>query len=86
MIIAGNKSDRNLDRQIIKTEAEQYCLRIGAQHIETSAKTGIGVHELFFRLTKEIYTKEEKKTGFGNKRRKKKTLKIERESLSESRT
>ena len=57
MIIAGNKSDRKLDRQIQKEGAEAYCKKIGAQHIDTSAKTGIGVTELFQRLLKEIHDK-----------------------------
>lgn len=33
--------------QIDKNEVEEYCKKIGAKHFFTSAKSGVGINEMF---------------------------------------
>jgi hypothetical protein len=40
-----------MERNINQQEAEAYCKSIGAFHVNTSAKTGMGVRECFQGLT-----------------------------------
>ena len=47
IVIAGNKCDREQERQINAQEAIEYAQAIGAAHFNTSAKSGKGVHELY---------------------------------------
>jgi len=46
-VIAGNKCDREHERQIKTEEAEAYAERNNAKHFNTSAKTGKGIEEMF---------------------------------------
>ena len=55
-MVAGNKSDRQNERQINAEDAEAYCKSIGAEHIDTSAKSGLGVEELFYNCTHSNFT------------------------------
>jgi Ras-related protein Rab-21 len=65
--IVGNKCDRESERQITKQEATEYARRIGALHLNTSAKTGKNVEEVFQELSKQMVAKEkalERKADF----------------------
>ena len=55
IVIAGNKCDRNSERQINSHEAVEYARSIGAAHFDTSAKTGKGVQELFAEIAKKAH-------------------------------
>ena len=46
-MIAGNKCDKDSDRQIKKEDAEEYAKRNNAKYFETSAKTNKGIQEVF---------------------------------------
>lgn len=61
IVIAGNKCDRESQRQIPQAMAVEYANSVNAQHFNTSAKTGRGVEEMFTALAKAI--------GGGRKRR-----------------
>lgn len=50
IVIAGNKCDLENSRQIKKSDAEEFARKIGAYHIETSAKANVGINEIFKRL------------------------------------
>jgi hypothetical protein len=50
-MIAGNKFDKENEREINKEEVMAYCKHTGIEHIDTSAKTGTGVRELFEGMT-----------------------------------
>ncbi|PHJ19373.1 rab 5 [Cystoisospora suis] len=52
--LAGNKEDLNADRQVPKQEAQQYADEHGILFIETSAKTGHNVNELFYEIGKKV--------------------------------
>jgi len=57
IVIAGNKCDRENDRQISTNEAEEYAKKHGAKHFNTSAKSGKGIEEMFKYFTDKIYEK-----------------------------
>ena len=70
IVIAGNKCDREQERNISREEAQEYARSIGATHISTSAKTGKGVDELYNTIAKLVVVQDttdreqnEKKTG-----------------------
>jgi len=58
IVIAGNKCDRESERQINKNEAEEFANKIGAAHFLTSAKTGKGVNECFEELGKRVVSRQ----------------------------
>ncbi len=95
-MIAGNKSDKEKDREISKEEVMAYCKHVGIEHVDTSAKTGMGVRELYEGITHsifvnlnslspllEIYRKIEKSPK--KRKRKRKGILIDRESHSVAR-
>lgn len=53
----GNKADMEAFRVIDRASAEQLAKRYGLIYVEASAKTGAGVPEIFFGLTKAILDK-----------------------------
>ena len=53
IIIAGNKCDL-ANRQIPLEEAELYAKSVESQHFNTSAKTGIGVSDIFMNLATRV--------------------------------
>jgi len=46
-ILVGNKADNGHDRQIPTAEAAAYASRMGALFVEASAKTAVGLREVF---------------------------------------
>jgi len=52
LVIAGNKSDMEKQRQVDEAEAEAYAESVGAKHILCSAKTGKNVDAAFLEITK----------------------------------
>jgi GTPase SAR1 family protein len=51
ILIVGNKSDLENNRQIKKEEAEKYAASLGLDHFSASARTGQNVKEIFKVLT-----------------------------------
>ena len=51
LIIVGNKSDLSRQRAVDEEEASAYAKSVDANFIEVSAKTGLGVEDIFLRLT-----------------------------------
>lgn len=62
IVIAGNKCDRESERQISKNEALNYARSAGVTHFDTSAKNGKGVEEVFQELGRLI-TEAQQKTA-----------------------
>nr|BAB40671.1 small GTPase RabD1 [Entamoeba histolytica] len=53
LVLAGNKTDLD-ERVITKEEGEARAKEFGLKYFEVSAKTGVGINEMFETLTKEI--------------------------------
>ncbi|XP_044270886.1 ras-related protein Rab-21 [Tribolium madens] len=61
LVIAGNKTDLEKNRNVSLEDAEAYASKVGAIHFQTSAKLNKGVEEMFLTLTqKMLETVEEK--------------------------
>lgn len=54
IVIVGNKTDLEKDRNVPVEEALNYAQSVGAKHFETSAKLNEGVDEVFIELTKDM--------------------------------
>lgn len=59
IILVGNKSDMESQRQVSRSEGEEFAKKNGLHFIETSAKTAEMVEEAFIQTAKEIYEKAE---------------------------
>ena len=60
--LVGNFADDEDHRQVSKEEALALCKELGFHHyIETSAKSGYNVLELFETLTKHLYVVNEER-------------------------
>ena len=55
IVLAGNKCDRESDRQINHAEATEYANSIGAAIFNTSAKSGKGVQELYTEIASRVW-------------------------------
>ena len=53
MIIVGNKCDTQ-QRQVSFEEAQEFALSTGLQYIETSAKTGYNVENIFIQAIEKV--------------------------------
>lgn len=51
LVIVGNKTDLENERHVSIEDAESYAVKVGAIHVETSAKQNEGIEELFLTLT-----------------------------------
>ena len=60
VVIDGNKIDLDDDRDISKEDANKFAQENNYKYFETSAKTGIGVDELFREIVNQILEKKEK--------------------------
>jgi Ras-related protein Rab-21 len=60
-VIAGNKEDLKEQRAVTSTEAMQFAKSVGANYIETSAKTGQNVSEAFELLVRSIHDTQSRK-------------------------
>jgi Ras-related protein Rab-1A len=94
IIIVGNKSDLDDDRQVSYTEAYNLAKKYDTVYIEVSAKTGYNVLNVFEELTKMMIRKEdednEKKWKNKGKSEKnystfKKSIKLDEESTDQKR-
>lgn len=54
LVVAGNKCDLEKNRQVAADEAIKYCKQVGAEFVETSAKSGKGVQDAFYNLTQKM--------------------------------
>jgi len=54
LVIVGNKMDLEKSRVVKKDEALEYSKSVGAKHFDTSAKSNVGVREMFSELTRLI--------------------------------
>jgi small GTP-binding protein len=57
IVLVGNKADEEEDRQVSEQQALQFAQRHNLEYVETSAKLGDGVNDVFVRLTKKILDK-----------------------------
>jgi GTPase SAR1 family protein len=60
IILAGNKCDLEEKRQVTTEEASEYALNNNLYFLETSAKSGYNIQELFLMGVDEILDKIEK--------------------------
>lgn len=54
LVICGNKSDMEKNRNVDQATAEKYAESVGAVHFHTSAKLNRGIEELFLDLSKRM--------------------------------
>ena len=57
MVLVGNKSDLEGNRMILKEEGEQLATKLKIGFFEVSAKTGVGIENLFKYLIDGVYKK-----------------------------
>jgi len=55
LIIIGNKKDLEPQRRVSYEDAEDLADRLNATHLETSAKDGLNVEEMFIEIAKRCY-------------------------------
>jgi small GTP-binding protein len=56
IIIAENKVDLENERKVTKDTINEFGKKMGLEILETSAKTGLGVDEIFKRLVSRLYS------------------------------
>ena len=81
IVVAGNKSDMERERQINRAEALEFCRKLQIRHFDTSAKTGTGVQEIFNDLASQIFELNKNIVPRTNTRSKKK-ITVERAKLN----
>jgi Ras-related protein Rab-18 len=70
-IVVGNKVDKEFSRQVSTSEGQQFAQRMSSLFLETSAKTALGVEEVFKDVVEKIIDTPElwessSKTGSGS--------------------
>eukprot|EP00043_Microstomoeca_roanoka_P017089 m.177191 g.177191 ORF g.177191 m.177191 type:complete len:195 (-) comp16570_c4_seq6:1369-1953(-) len=68
MVLVGNKSDMQEERQVSRQQAEQLARSWDVQYIETSAKLRSNIDEAFEALTRAVRTRKGQGLGGGAKR------------------
>eukprot|EP00002_Diphylleia_rotans_P022614 TRINITY_DN442_c0_g3_i1.p1 TRINITY_DN442_c0_g3~~TRINITY_DN442_c0_g3_i1.p1 ORF type:complete len:188 (+),score=45.87 TRINITY_DN442_c0_g3_i1:82-645(+) len=71
LVIVGNKSDLENERQVSTAEGRELAKSVGCPFMETSAKTRVNVEECFFELVREI-RRQKNNSDAGNKKKAKK--------------
>lgn len=66
LVVACNKCDLEDQRVVSRQRSQQFCEKVGATMLETSAKENIGVDELFKRISEEVYIKRKDEFIKGN--------------------
>ncbi|KAL3283849.1 hypothetical protein HHI36_018019 [Cryptolaemus montrouzieri] len=61
LIIVGNKTDLEKNRNVSFNEAEMYSEKVGAVYFETSAKLNQNVEEMFMKLTEKMMEAQDQK-------------------------
>jgi hypothetical protein len=56
-MIIGNKSDREVDREIATTEGEAYASAKGFTYLESSAKSGSNIETVFRTIAEEVLSR-----------------------------
>ena len=67
MLIIGNKSDLNEDREVTTEQGKQFAAKNGIDYLETSSMMHIGVDEAFETLVKKILEQREIEEGLSDK-------------------
>mmetsp|Transcript_187 Transcript_187/g.319 ORF Transcript_187/g.319 Transcript_187/m.319 type:complete len:112 (+) Transcript_187:551-886(+) len=63
LVVAGNKIDRERERQVPQEEAESYANSIGGVLLGTSAKQGKGVEQAFLNIARRCCSKKVEVAG-----------------------
>jgi len=66
-ILVGNKVDKEFSRQVPSDEAEKFAARMNSLFIETSAKTSVGVKDVFQEVVEKIMDTPELWDNAGSK-------------------
>ncbi len=53
MVLVGNKSDRQSEREVSKQDGEQLARRLNCQFIETSAKTRANLEDAYYNVVRQ---------------------------------
>jgi len=61
ILIVGNKCDLETERKVTTTEGQELAKLFNCPHFETSAKTGINVHDVFHEIVRQVRKDIEKK-------------------------
>jgi len=69
IILIGNKHDLENNRKVTKEEGERRAREWGMEYVETSAKTGKNVDEVFLNIVKKV--RDRKATAASSKTKKK---------------
>lgn len=64
--LAGNKLDREEERDVKESEAHQYANDNNLYFVECSAKTNVNVREIFYYLARQLPKEAEKENGNSN--------------------
>eukprot|EP01104_Vermistella_antarctica_P019428 TRINITY_DN75_c0_g1_i1.p1 TRINITY_DN75_c0_g1~~TRINITY_DN75_c0_g1_i1.p1 ORF type:complete len:207 (+),score=68.99 TRINITY_DN75_c0_g1_i1:60-623(+) len=72
MVVVGNKSDLEEERQVTTAEGQDLAKSFGCPFFETSAKTRVNVEESFYQLVREIRKENAGKADASKKTKKKK--------------
>jgi len=67
LVIAGNKTDLEKQRQVDADTAKEYASTVDASHYDTSAKLNRGIEEMFLELSQKMIRRaDEKARAEGN--------------------
>ncbi|KAL5277877.1 RAB21 family protein [Megaselia abdita] len=61
LVIVGNKTDLEKDRNVQTQEAEEYATSVGARYFETSAKLNEGIEDVFLDLSAAMINNQNEK-------------------------
>ena len=67
IFLVGNKADLEKERKVETTEGERLAQAINAKYLETSAKTGVNIEELFWTVASDCEKLAEKRANRAGK-------------------